>query len=94
MVSSRPKYGTGPFLNFFRCSNDFITQSVFLTANESLRWLNNVSGVFLVQVSLLLIGSRVWDISSGIYPCFLLAGELANCTPTPEENDKYSANQS
>jgi hypothetical protein len=33
----------------------------------------------LVQVSLLLIGQQglgVWDISSGIGPCFLLAGGL------------------
>jgi hypothetical protein len=29
--------------------------SVFLTVNEVLRWLNNVVGVYLVQISLLLI---------------------------------------
>jgi hypothetical protein len=34
-------------------------------------WLNNISGVCIVQVSLLLIG-QVWDISSGIGPCFPL----------------------
>jgi hypothetical protein len=31
MVSSRPKYGTRPVLNFFRCSNDFITQKVYFS---------------------------------------------------------------
>ncbi len=30
MVSSRPKKGTGPFRTFFRCSNDFIMQKVYL----------------------------------------------------------------
>jgi hypothetical protein len=29
--------------------------------------------------------SRVWKISSGIGPCFPLAGGCANFTPTPEE---------
>jgi hypothetical protein len=32
----------------------------------------SVSGVYLVQISLLFI--RFWDISSGIGPCFPLAG--------------------
>jgi hypothetical protein len=31
MVSFRPKLGTGPFLKFFRCSNDFITQKVYFS---------------------------------------------------------------
>ncbi len=46
---------------FFRSSNVFYNaKSVFLavTGNASLRWLNNVSGVYLVQVSLLLIGPQ------------------------------------
>ncbi len=33
-------------------------KSVFLAVNASLRWLNNVSGVYLEQVSLLLIGQQ------------------------------------
>ncbi len=32
--------------------------------------------MYLVQVSLLLIGQQVWDISSGIGPCFPLTGGL------------------
>jgi hypothetical protein len=32
--------------------------------------------VYLVQVSLILIGQQVWEISSGIGPCFPLAGAL------------------
>ncbi len=54
-------------------------KSVFLAVNASLRSLNNVSGVYmyLVQVSLILIlVSGVGDISSGISPCFPLAGGL------------------
>ncbi len=31
--------------------------------------------------------SRFWDISSGIGPCLPLAGDCANFTPTPEENN-------
>ncbi len=50
---------TGPFLTFFWCSNNCIMQkSVFLAVSASLRWLHNVSGVHLVQVSLLLIGQQ------------------------------------
>jgi hypothetical protein len=51
-------------------------------------WQNNVSGVYVVQVSLFLIGQQGWDISA-------LAShwleDCANCMPTPEKNDKYSA---
>jgi hypothetical protein len=51
----------------------------FLAVNASLLWLNNVSDVYLVQVSLAFYWSalsRVWDISSGIGDCFPLAGGL------------------
>jgi hypothetical protein len=40
------------------CSNDFVTQKVFLKVNASLRRLNNVTGVYLVRVSLLLIDQQ------------------------------------
>ncbi len=40
---------------------------MFLAVTASLRWLNNVVGVYFFQVSLLLI-------ASGIGPCFPLAG--------------------
>ncbi len=36
----------------------FYCKSVILAVNASLRWLNNVGGMFLVQVSLLLIGQQ------------------------------------
>jgi hypothetical protein len=42
----------------------------------SLRWLYNVISVYLVQVSLLLIGQQGWDISPGTGHCFSLAGGL------------------
>jgi hypothetical protein len=51
-------------------------KSVFLAVNASLRWLNNVSGFYLNQFSLLFIGQLGRDISSGIGPCFPLAEEL------------------
>jgi hypothetical protein len=34
------------------------SKSVFLAVNASLRWLNNVVGMYLVKVSLLLIGQQ------------------------------------
>jgi hypothetical protein len=52
----------------FSCSNDGI--------NASLSWLNNVTGIYLVQVYLLLIGQQGLEIFLCIGPCFPLAGEL------------------
>jgi hypothetical protein len=51
-------------------------KSVFFTVNASLCWLNNVVGVYLVQVSLLLIGQQGLGHFFGIGPCFPLAGGL------------------
>jgi hypothetical protein len=60
------------FFNFLAPQTDFNNaKSVFLAVNVSLRWFNNVVGVYLVQVSLLLVGqhlSRVWYISSSLPP--------------------------
>jgi len=36
----------------------YIAKSVFLAVDEELRWLNNVSILYLVQVSLILIGQQ------------------------------------
>jgi hypothetical protein len=36
----------------------FSAKNVFLPVNASLDWLNNISGVYLVQVSWLLIGQQ------------------------------------
>jgi hypothetical protein len=38
--------------------NQHVSKILFLTVNASLRWLDNVSGVCLVHVSLLLIGQQ------------------------------------
>jgi hypothetical protein len=47
----------GPVLKFFRyCTSIFLVKSVFFAVEVSLHWLNNVSGVYLFQVPLLLIG--------------------------------------
>jgi hypothetical protein len=51
MASSMPKYRRGQLQWFLNA------KSVFLAFNASLRWLN-VSGVYLIQVSLLLIGQK------------------------------------
>jgi hypothetical protein len=49
IVSCRPKNGTGPFLNSLIAPRFYNTKRVFLAVNASLRWLNNVSNVYLVQ---------------------------------------------
>jgi hypothetical protein len=55
-------------------------KSVFLAVNAILRWPNNISGAVYLQLSLgfraFLLASRVWDIFSGIGPCFPLGGGL------------------
>jgi hypothetical protein len=50
--------GHGQFLNFLGASMIYNAKSVFLAVNLSLRWLNNVSCLYLVQVSLLHIGRK------------------------------------
>ncbi len=62
------------------------TLIIALNWARSLRWLNNVSGVYLIQVSLLLNGEQ------GLVDFFPL--DCANITPTPEANDKYNAKHS
>ncbi len=50
--------GCGQFLNLLGAPMILKRRSVFLAVNASLHWLNNVLGVYLVQVSLLLIGQQ------------------------------------
>jgi hypothetical protein len=59
----------GPFFKFN-------AKSVFLVVNAILRWLYNVTGMYLARFPYFLLVSRVWDISSGIVPFFPLAGGL------------------
>ncbi len=57
----------------------------------SLCWLNYVSSVYLVHVSLIPIGQQ------GLGQIALASRwleECANLAPTPEENDQYNANYS
>jgi hypothetical protein len=70
-------------------------KSVFLPVIASLRWLNNVSGMYLVQVSLLLIGQQ--DFGRFLQVSALSShwlADYANFTLTPRKNNKYSANYS
>jgi hypothetical protein len=48
--------GRGKFKKIFSSSDDLKAKSVFLAVNASLRGLSTVTGVYLVQVSLFLIG--------------------------------------
>ncbi len=72
-------------------------KSVFLEVIASLCWLSNISSVYLVLISLLLIGQQ----GSGTFLSVSALSshwleEFAICTLTLEENDKiqYSANHS
>jgi hypothetical protein len=59
MVSPRPELGKRPIFKFFRCSNDFITQKVhFSRLMRVFVGLIMFAEVYLVQVSLLLIGQQ------------------------------------
>jgi hypothetical protein len=50
---------------------------IFLAVNASLRWRNNVSGVYLTSGFFAFYWpARVWDNSSGTGPCCPLAGGL------------------
>ncbi len=51
-------------------------KNCFRAVNVRLPWLTNVVGVYLVQVSLLIIGQQGLEISLGIGPWFPLAGGL------------------
>jgi hypothetical protein len=63
-------------------------KSVFLSGNVSLLWLDNVCGVYLVQVSLLLIDQQGLRDFFRFRPYWL--EDCANFTPTPEESALYS----
>jgi hypothetical protein len=70
-------------------------KSEFLAVTASLRWHNNVSGVYLIQISLLLIGQQGFvDFLQVSALASHWLEDCANFTPTPEENDQYSANHS
>ncbi len=68
--------GRGHFLNFWGDLMILQRKKCISCCSGEFHWRNNVSGVYLVQVSLLLVGQQVWDTSSGIGPCFPLAGGL------------------
>jgi hypothetical protein len=59
-------------------------KSVFIVVNASLRWLNNVSGAYLVQVSLLLIGQGDLGHFYRYRPCFPWLEDCADFSPTLE----------
>jgi hypothetical protein len=58
----------------------------------SLRWLSNVVGGYLVQVSLLLIGHQVGRFLQVSALASYRLTDCANFTPTPDENNQCSAN--
>jgi hypothetical protein len=84
--------GRGRFL-VIQCF--YSAKSVFIAVNASLRWLSNVTCVYLVNGFLALN----WSVGFGT---FLQVSALAshwledcgNFTQTTEENDQYSANHS
>jgi hypothetical protein len=60
--------------------------------NAILRWINNVVGVYLVQVSLLLIGQQGMAHLFRYRPLLPFGWKIEQILmPTPEENNQYSA---
>jgi hypothetical protein len=87
--------GRGHFLIFCCCSMIYDAKSAFLAVNASLRYLNNVGGVYLVQVSLLFIGQQGLGYSFRYRPSLPIGWRIVQLfTPTQDENDQYSANHS
>jgi hypothetical protein len=68
--------GRGQFFKFFGAPMILYCKKCILAVNVRLPWLNKVVGVYLVQVSLLIIGQQGLEIFSGIGPWFPLAGGL------------------
>jgi hypothetical protein len=65
MVSSRPKWGTRPFFNFFRCSIAFYQAiSVFLAINASLRY---VGVILLAACTTGFLASYYWSAGFGTF---------------------------
>ncbi len=62
-------------------------------AFDDMFWRNNVVGVYLVQVSLLLIGQQDLVLSISAFDSHWLE-DCANFTPKPEENNQDNANHS
>jgi hypothetical protein len=61
-------------------------KSVFLVVNTSLRWLNNVSDVYVVQVSWFLIGQQGLRHFVRYLPLLPFGWRIVQCTnftPTP-----------
>ncbi len=68
---------------------------LFLAVNARFRWLNNVSGVYLVQVSLLLIGQQGLGHFFRYWPLLPIGWRTVQIVhQCRKKNDKYSANHS
>jgi hypothetical protein len=64
------------FLKFLGAPIILLSKQSISRVNVSFRWLNNVSGVYLVQVSVLFIGQQGLLYFFRCRPCFPLAGGL------------------
>jgi hypothetical protein len=97
MVSFRPNSGTRPVFLIFRCPNEFIKQEVYFS-----RLMRVCVGLIKSLARRVLspdFPAFNWSSGFGIFlPVSALAShwleDCANFTPTPEENDQYSANHS
>jgi hypothetical protein len=95
MVSPRPKYGARPVFKLFTSTNDFITQKVYFP-----RLMRVCVGLTMLvactysRFSCFLASQQGFGHFLSIALASHWPKDLANCTPTPEENDKYSANLS
>jgi hypothetical protein len=67
-------------------------KNIFVVVNASLHWLNNLSGVNLIQFSLLLIGQQGLGHFIRYWPLLLTGWRTcANFKPTPEKKKTNTA---
>ncbi len=78
------------------CSDDFITQKEYFSRLLRLcvGLINNVGGVYLVQVSTLFIGLHSLEHFFRHRSLLPIGWRMVQFTPTPEENNQYCASHS
>jgi hypothetical protein len=89
--------GQGQVLIFLGAPMIFIKiKKLLIAVNASLRRFNNVTGVYFIQIPLLLIGlGQNLGHFSRYRPLLLVGWRIVQILrQTPEENDQYSANHS
>ncbi len=67
---------------------------MYLPVNATLQWLNNVRGIYLVQLSLLFIGQDGLGQFFRYRPLLPIGWRIVEIYANAEGNDQYNANHS